>query len=111
MVSKISKACDISPKVRKEVYDRDGCCIVCGTTRNLQVAHFIGRGRLGLGIPQNLGMMCIECHRRYDNGDAHKTIEIIFENHLKNHYKNWSKDKLVYHKHQIAPQDIFNEKE
>lgn len=99
MASKLSKACDISPSVRKEVMKRDEeHCIVCGSYRNLQIAHFISRGRLGLGIPQNLGVMCLECHFQYDNGKFHREIENLFREHLKAHYEDWNEKDLVYKK-------------
>lgn len=68
-MSKASKACDISPSVRREVRERDGGrCIICGSTNGIQIAHYISRGRLGLGIPQNLACMCHICHAEMDNG-------------------------------------------
>lgn len=99
MASKLSNACAISPAARKEVLERDDRhCIVCGSYRNLQIAHFISRGRLGLGIPQNLGVMCLECHFQYDNGKFHREIENLFREHLKAHYEGWNEKDLVYKK-------------
>lgn len=100
MKSKISKACDISPSVRREVLERDGCrCIICGRNRDLQIAHYISRARLGLGIPENLGTMCIVCHFQYDNGKMHNEIKKAFENYLKTHYPDWNTDNLRYSKY------------
>lgn len=99
MASKLSKACDISPKVRKEVMERDGAqCIICGSFRDLQIAHFISRGRLGLGIPENLGVMCCFCHFQYDNGKLHSEIKKLFKEHLKAHYQQWNEKELIYSK-------------
>jgi 5-methylcytosine-specific restriction endonuclease McrA len=76
MASKMSKACDISPKVRKEVLERDNHqCIICGTNQNLQIAHYVSRARLGLGIPQNLAVMCASCHYQMDNGKFHRELQ------------------------------------
>ena len=100
-MSKISKACDISPKVRKEVLERDAHqCIICGTTHRLQIAHYISRGRLGLGIPQNLAVMCAECHFQYDNGKFHKEIKTLFKGHLQAHYDGWNETDLIYSKYE-----------
>ena len=99
MVSKRSKACDISPKVRKEVLERDNHqCIICGTNQNLQIAHYISRARLGLGIPQNLAVMCASCHFQMDNGKLHKEMQEAVREHLKAHYDNWNEKNLVYKK-------------
>ena len=58
--SKMSKACDISPKVRKEVMERDGCkCVICGRNDLLQIAHFVSRARGGLGIAKNLAVISL----------------------------------------------------
>ena len=99
MASKVSKACDISPQVRQEVLKRDERqCIICGSQNFLQIAHFISRGRLGLGIPKNLGVMCSQCHREYDNGKFHKEIEKLFREHLMAHYEEWNEKDLIYSK-------------
>ena len=97
-MSKISRACDISPKVRKEVMWRDGHCIACGRPYDLQIAHYISRARLGLGIPENLGVLCARCHFNYDNGKFHEEIKKLFREHLKAHYPNWDEKKLTYKK-------------
>lgn len=97
-MSKRSKACDISPKVRKEVLERDRCCIICGSHFGLQIAHYISRARGGLGIPQNLGVMCIHCHFQFDNGQFHKEIGQAFREHLRAHYPDWDEKNLVYRK-------------
>ena len=100
-MSKISKACDISPKVRKEVLERDEHrCIICGTIQHLQIAHYISRGRLGLGIPQNLAVMCANCHFQYDNGKFHREIETLFKEHLQAHYDGWNEKDLIYSKYE-----------
>jgi 5-methylcytosine-specific restriction endonuclease McrA len=99
-MSKISKACDISPKVRQEVLERDNySCIVCGINNNLQIAHYISRARLGLGIPQNLGVMCAKCHFDYDNGKFHNEIKNLFEEHLSAQYEGWNDKDLIYKKY------------
>ena len=98
-MSKISKACDISPKVRQEVLERDSHrCIICGANHGLQIAHFISRGRLGLGIAENLAVMCPQCHFQYDNGKFHKEIEELFREYLKTLYEEWNEENLVYKK-------------
>ena len=99
MASKMSKACDISPKVRQEVIERDKCCIVCGRYTCLQVAHYISRARGGLGVPQNLGLMCVDCHSAYDNSHRHKEIKALFEEYLKSHYEDWNEQDLIYRKY------------
>lgn len=98
-MSKASKACDISPAVRKEVMERDeGSCIICGTTYGIQIAHYISRARLGLGIPQNLACMCLRCHGDYDNGKLHREIKNLFRTHLQSKYQQWNEDELTYRK-------------
>ena len=97
-MSKKSKACDISSKVRAEVVDRDGGrCIICGD-RQIQIAHFVPRARGGLGIPQNLACMCYICHFQFDNGSYRKEIGKAFEGYLKERYPDWDKEKLIYTK-------------
>lgn len=99
MASKLSRACDISPKVRKEVMERDGHkCIICGSVSNLQVAHFVSRSRLGLGIPQNLTILCDCCHFEFDNGKSHKELQKLVREHLQGLYEDWNEKDLIYSK-------------
>ena len=99
-MSKVSKACDISSKVSKEVKERDGGrCIICGSQNNIQIAHYISRARLGLGIPDNLVCMCASCHYEYDNGKYHFQIKNALEDYLKQHYEGWNVENITYKKY------------
>lgn len=98
-MSKISKACDISPKVRKEVLARDnGASILSGKRENIQIAHYISRARLGLGIPENLVCLTASEHYEYDNGKLHSKIKKVIEDYLKQKYPHWNKEDLIYKK-------------
>ena len=112
-MSKRSRACDISDKVRKEVHARDGGCIFCRlgymlppedeftTTRNmLQIMHFIPRSQGGLGIPENLALGCVWHHNMLDNGNLglHDDMMTIFEAYLRARHDGWNKEKLRYSK-------------
>lgn len=98
-MSKASKACDISPSVRREVMERDGGrCIICGSTHGIQIAHYTSRARLGLGTPRNLACMCLFCHSAYDNGKLHHEIKNAFKVHLQAKYDDWDETKLTYKK-------------
>lgn len=99
-MSKVSKACDISPKVRRRVKDRDGhACILCGSPWNLEVAHYIGRAQLGLGICRNLVLLCNHCHSEYDNGDKRKEYGQMIKDYLKGWYPDWNEESLIYNKY------------
>lgn len=99
MKSPASRACDISPGVRKAVMQRDGVrCILCGRRQSLQIAHYIARARLGHGIPQNLVTLCAQCHFDYDNGKYHREYKKRIEDYLKVHYPEWDENKLQYTK-------------
>jgi 5-methylcytosine-specific restriction endonuclease McrA len=101
MKSRRTKACDISEKIRKIVYARDSyddcpCCVFCGVSRNLELAHFIGRSQGGLGIPENLITACQSCHKKLDSGkEGYKDIAMIYLNHK---HENWSEEKLYFSK-------------
>ena len=48
---------------RKAIYRRDGFqCAVCGSTRFLQIHHYIPRGQGGNDTPHNLITLCSDCH-------------------------------------------------
>lgn len=54
---------NLSKAQRKEIYRRDGyqCCL-CGSTRYLQLHHYIPRGKGGKDTPHNLITLCNDCH-------------------------------------------------
>lgn len=64
------------------------------------IAHFIGKGQGGLGIEENLVLLCRYHHTKYDNGNNgwREEMEAIMEEYLKSQYKDWSRDKLIYRK-------------
>lgn len=96
---KLTKATDITQKVKKKVLERDGhCCILCGSTNAQGNAHYIPRSQLGLGIEENVWSACLTCHHDYDNGDRREEYGIRIENYLKSRYTDWDKSKLVYSK-------------
>lgn len=97
-MSKRSKACDISPKVRRIVNERDGgICIICGQS-GIPNAHFIGRAQCGLGIEENIVTLCPTCHHLFDNGGKREEYGAQIESYLKSKYPLWDKSKLIYDK-------------
>ena len=97
-MSKRSKACDITPKVRAEVIARDnGRCCLCGRPGN-DIAHYISRAHMGLGIPHNLLVLCRGCHHSYDNSKHRQTVKLEIKTYLKGIYTDWNEDKLKYRK-------------
>jgi 5-methylcytosine-specific restriction endonuclease McrA len=88
----------ISKQVYRRVKERDGgCCVVCGKPWTIQCAHYISRAQGGLGIPQNLVMLCVDCHRAYDGTEREAYGEMI-RDYLKGWYKDWNEKDLVYDK-------------
>ena len=97
-MSKRSKACDISPKVRQIVYDRDEWrCIICGK-QGIPNAHYISRAQGGLGIEQNIVTLCIGCHHDFDNGNKREQIGSKVKRYLASLYNDWNEEDLIYDK-------------
>lgn len=99
-MSKRSRACDISPAVKKAVWERDeGRCIICGTaTDTAPNSHYISRAQGGLGIEENVGTMCIRCHNAYDNGNhgERRWMKDAFRRYLQSRYPHWNETDLTY---------------
>ena len=88
----------ITPEVYERVRGRDGgCCIICGR-RDIQCAHYIPRSQGGMGIPQNLVMLCVEHHTLYDNGGMREELGEVIKDYLKGWYSDWNKEELKYDK-------------
>lgn len=93
-----TKASQIPKDVKEAVWKRDNeRCVVCGVWCPPECAccHFIGRGRLGLGIEENIITLCAEHHRKLDNGEYGRE-EI--RSYLKSKYPGWNEKDLVYSK-------------
>lgn len=96
--SKRSRACDIAPKVKKIVAERDGgLCIVCGKP-GAPNAHYISRAHGGLGIEQNIVTLCLPCHECYDNGVFRENYKEAIRGYLMEHYEDWNEERLIYRK-------------
>lgn len=99
----MSRACDINPKVKQRVWDRDGhCCIICKSPYALPNAHYIRRSQGGLGIVQNIVTLCDECHNDFDNGSKRKENGEKIRNYLMGWYPDWNEEDLVYDKYRWA---------
>lgn len=98
MKSKRTIATSISNEVRKTIHERDKWCILCGKNHYLEIAHFIPRSRGGMGIEENLVLLCRDCHRLFDQSIARTEIGLMVEDYLKSRYELWDKQKLIYKK-------------
>jgi len=107
MKSKRSRACDISWKVKWEVFERDeGRCVLCQRRESaLPNAHYISRAHGGLGIPENIVTLCTgfgeeNCHYRYDNGtrEEREAMRGRIRAYLMSKYPLWDEEKLRYRK-------------
>jgi 5-methylcytosine-specific restriction endonuclease McrA len=98
MKSKRTKALEISPEVKRRVYERDnGLCILCGRPGNPE-AHFISRSHGGLGIEENIVTLCRGCHRRFDQTTDRELLWDTIADYLKAHYDDWEIGNLIYRK-------------
>lgn len=98
---KLTKATEISMKVKKEVWERDNHrCIYCHKEVSAECAnsHFVKRSQLGLGIPQNIVCACPTCHDKYDFGINVQAMVNYTREYLKSKYTVWDEDMLVYKK-------------
>lgn len=94
-MSKRTQALQITPQVRKIVWERDKWCILCGKV-GTDTAHYISKGSGGLGIEQNLVLLCRKCHMDYDQSGKRLIIKEIIKSYLKIQYSNWDESKLKY---------------
>lgn len=97
MKSKRTKACDITAKVKKAVWERDlHCCCVCGSTKASPNAHYIPRSANGLGIEQNIVTLCDKCHYRLDQTTERKNLLAYVKGYLNVKYPGFPDEKRVY---------------
>lgn len=97
MVSKRTKALSIDSLVRRKVMERDeNRCIVCGKSNGLTIAHYLNRGAGGLGIEENLVVLCLQHHFDTDQTIKRKMYLAFIKDYLKQKYPDWDEGKLRY---------------
>ena len=97
MVSKRTKACAITPKVKKAVLERDGhVCIFCKSIYANAEAHVIPRSKGGLGVEKNIITVCRICHNRMDQTTDRKKMLEFAKNYLRSIYEDWKEEDLIY---------------
>jgi 5-methylcytosine-specific restriction endonuclease McrA len=50
-------------RARRKVLERDGACVVCGATEHLEAHHVVAARHGGATSPENLVVLCSDCHR------------------------------------------------
>lgn len=99
MMSKRTKACNISAKVKALVWKRDNhYCVLCGSPYAMPNAHFIPRSQGGLGVEENIVTLCNACHREFDQTTNRSVIREELRLYLKSKYPDWDERKLFYKK-------------
>ena len=101
-MNKRTKACDISQKTKKIVWERDGhCCILCGTPMAKPNAHYIPRSDGGLGIEQNVVTLCLQCHHDTDQTVKRNDNLAKIRAYLMGKYEDWDEESLRYKKYGV----------
>lgn len=96
-----TKATDITPKVRAIVMRRDKYCVYCGSHYGLEIAHYkLSRAHGGLGVEENLVVLCQKHHRIYDSGkkEEQQTIRQYVDDYMTHLYGNIPIEKIKYMK-------------
>lgn len=97
---KQTKAKNITQKVAKEVWERDGGCIICGSP-NTDPAHYISKAHGGLGIKENIVALCRDHHEKYDSAKTDVTkayMRHTVKAYLDSHYPDFTDEDRVYRK-------------
>ena len=108
MKSKRSKACDIPKSVREKVWLRhSGQCLFCGE-RGTDYAHYISRSNGGLGIEENIVLLCRKCHFELDQTTKRKDLLQIVKRYLVVKYPLFKDGDRVYKKYDWSDYDREN---
>jgi len=95
-----SKACSISAKVKDIVAGRDKTCVYCNNRYAFPNAHYIRRSQGGLGIEQNVVMLCPKCHYQFDFGkmEIRSKIGLHIKEYLDILYPKFTDEQRRYKK-------------
>lgn len=58
---------NISPSLRKEIMERDRCCVNCGSHDDLEIDHIVPVSKGGSSDIDNLQLLCKACNRKKAN--------------------------------------------
>ena len=95
---KQTKATAITPKVKREVMERDGgLCIVCGAPGD-PVSHVVRRSQGGLGVARNVVTHCWRCHQMYDLRTSEAVRQSTMD-YIKRMYPGWTAESVKYSKY------------
>lgn len=94
-----TKYTGIPPKVKKQVLERDGRCVLCGANDGQPDAHIVARSHGGLGVAENIVTLCPRCHYRYDQTAERHMIRAQLEEYITTIYPDWTEDAVTYHKY------------
>ena len=98
--SRRSKASAIDFNTYSTVIERDNhSCIICSINFNLHCHHYIPRSQGGLGIPNNLVMLCNCCHNAIHTGNKTINLKKYVHNYLKHQYGEFNIEDLKYNKY------------
>ena len=78
-----------SNATRRKVWERDNGCIFCGSYDSPTMAHYISKAKNGLGIEQNMAIVCMECHRKMDHTEQRPEYLKRFKEYLDNLYPDF----------------------
>lgn len=99
----------------KYIVKRDGKCITCGSTKDLQCGHFIHRAVLSLRYSEiNCNAQCITCNQFLNGNEEVYEQKLILKwgssiidklrHEKRNHLKMWTadyEDKIAYYKQKL----------
>ena len=64
---------------RKQAYERDGCCVLCGSSWGLQCHHIVFRSQGGKSELRNLACLCLQCHNEAHGVNAKEIRKLLLE--------------------------------
>lgn len=95
-----TKRTSIPPKVKRQVWERDGGqCVLCHRNDGHPDAHIVARSHGGLGIAENIVTLCPRCHYRYDQTAERHMIRAQLEEYITTIYPDWTEEAVTYHKY------------
>ena len=92
-------ACHPTPETRQLVFARDNgkCVMGCGRD-GCDFAHYISRAHGGLGIEQNIVLLCRHCHNEFDQSTKRNEHGSFVKKYLDALYPDFTDDDRVYKK-------------